>query len=74
MRRDGEWVGYVRAAAFGHTMGAAVGLAQVRCREGVTAEWLQEGGFSVRTGRTGDAPVRLRLGPLYDPQRIRILA
>jgi heterotetrameric sarcosine oxidase gamma subunit len=73
VRRDGEWVGYVRAAAFGHTMGAAVGLAQVRCREGVTAEWLQEGGFSVSTGRTGDAPVRLRLGPLYDPRRIRIL-
>jgi hypothetical protein len=54
-------------------MGAAVGLAQVTCRDGVTAKWLREGGFSVRTGRCGDALVRLQLGPLYDPRRIRIL-
>jgi glycine cleavage system aminomethyltransferase T len=74
VRRHGEWVGYVRAAAFGHTMGAAVGLAQVTCRDGVTAEWLREGGFSVRSGSCGDVPVRLQLGPLYDPRRMRILA
>jgi hypothetical protein len=63
----------VRAAAFGHTVGAAVGLAQVTCRDGVTAEWLRAGGFCVRTGSGGDVPVRLQLGPFYDPQRRRIL-
>jgi 4-methylaminobutanoate oxidase (formaldehyde-forming) len=71
--RDGEWVGYVRAAVFGHTLGAAVGLAQVACRDGVTAEWLQAGGFTVRTGNRGDMPVRLQLGALYDPQRLRVV-
>ncbi len=71
--RDGEWSGYVRAAAFGHTVGAAVALAQVTCRDGVTAEWLRAGGFSVRTGSRGDLPVRLQLGPFYDPQRLRVL-
>jgi glycine cleavage system aminomethyltransferase T len=69
----GEWVGYVRAAGYGFTVGGAVGLAQVQCDEGVTARWLKEGEFSVRTG-TGRTPVRLQIAPFYDPQRLRILA
>ncbi len=69
---DGSWVGYIRAAAYGYTVGGAVGLAQVRCEDGVTGEWLKGGGFRVRTP-AGDVPVRLQLGPLYDPQRLRIL-
>jgi 4-methylaminobutanoate oxidase (formaldehyde-forming) len=69
----GQRVGYVRAAAYGFTVGGAVGLAQVTCPEGVTAQWLKGGDFRVRTG-TGDVPVRLQLAPFYDPQRLRILA
>jgi heterotetrameric sarcosine oxidase gamma subunit len=69
---DGSWVGYVRAAAFGYTLGAAVGLAQVRCEDGVTADWLKAGRFEARTPG-GDVPVRLQPGPLYDPRRLRIL-
>ena len=29
---DGQWVGYVRAAAYGYTVGGPVGLAQVAQR------------------------------------------
>jgi len=72
--RDGNWVGYVRAAAYGHTVGAAVGLAQVSCPDGVTGEWLARGGFTVRTGAGLDVPSRLQIAPLYDPQRLRVLA
>jgi heterotetrameric sarcosine oxidase gamma subunit len=72
--RDGAWAGYVRAAAFGHTIGAAVGLAQVTCADGVTAGWLQAGGFAVRAGDGRDVTARLQLAPFYDPQRARILA
>ncbi len=72
--RDGEWVGYVRAAAYGHTVGGAVALAQVACPDGVTAGWLGSGGFTVRTGMGKDEPVRLQFGPLYDPHRLRILS
>jgi glycine cleavage system aminomethyltransferase T/glycine/D-amino acid oxidase-like deaminating enzyme len=72
VHRDGEWVGYVRAAAFGHTVGAAVGLAQLACPDGVSGEWLGQGGFTVRTG-TGDVPARLQIAPFYDPRRLRIL-
>jgi glycine cleavage system aminomethyltransferase T len=71
--RDGSWVGYVRAAAHGHTVGAAVALAQVSCPDGVTAEWLKEGDFAVRTGAGRDARARLQIAPFYDPQRLRIL-
>jgi 4-methylaminobutanoate oxidase (formaldehyde-forming) len=69
---DGAGVGYVRAAAYGYTVGGPVGLAQVSCPDGVTGQWLKAGGFSVRTPG-GELPARLQLGPLYDPQRLRIL-
>jgi glycine cleavage system aminomethyltransferase T/glycine/D-amino acid oxidase-like deaminating enzyme len=72
--RHGSWAGYVRAAAYGHTVGAAVGLAQVTCQDGVTAEWLACGGFTVQTGTRGEVPARLQIAPFYDPQRLRILA
>jgi 4-methylaminobutanoate oxidase (formaldehyde-forming) len=66
------WVGYVRAAAYGYTVGGAVGLAQVECADGVTGGWLKNGDFRARTP-AGDIPVRLQTAPLYDPQRLRIL-
>ena len=72
--RHGSWAGYVRAAAYGHTVGAAVGLAQVSSPDGVTAEWLAQGGFTVQTGTCGAVPARLQIAPFYDPQRLRILA
>ena len=67
-----EWAGYVRAAAYGYTVGGAVGLAQVACPDGVTGEWLKGGDFRVRTP-AGDVPARLQIAPFYDPRRLRIL-
>jgi len=69
---DGQWAGYVRAAAYGYTIGGPVGLAQVSHPDGVTPEWLKAGGFTVRTP-AGDVPARLQTAPLYDPTRRRIL-
>ncbi len=46
---DGEWAGYVRAAAYGYTVGGPVGLAQVAN---------DDGGLVVVPG--GDDPVRIR--------------
>ena len=69
---DGEWVGYVRAAAFGYTLGGPVGLAQVCHADGVTANWLREQSFTVHTPH-GDLPARLQMPSFYDPQRTRIL-
>lgn len=70
---DGEWVGYVRAAAFGHTLGGPVGLAQVSHPEGVTDGWLASTRFSV--GRRGaEHGALLQTAPFLDPHRRRILA
>jgi glycine cleavage system aminomethyltransferase T/glycine/D-amino acid oxidase-like deaminating enzyme len=71
---DGSWAGYVRAGAFGHTIGTAVALAQVSHPDGVTAQWLAGGGFTVLTGSGQDVPARLQFGAFYDPRRERILA
>ncbi|MEI8238649.1 MAG: FAD-dependent oxidoreductase [Actinomycetota bacterium] len=69
----GEWNGYVRAAAYGHTLGGPVGLAQVHHDDGVTAAWLATGTFEVATpARRWRATVQM--APLYDPQRLRINA
>ncbi len=73
VHRDGVSVGYVRAAAFGHTLGGPVGLAQVHCDAGVTSNWLSSGTFTVRTP-SGDYPGVVQVGPFYDPARLRILA
>ncbi|HUD16570.1 MAG TPA: aminomethyltransferase family protein, partial [Acidimicrobiales bacterium] len=70
---DGRWIGYVRAAAYGHTMGGPVGLAMVAHPEGVTSEWLDSAGCEVWTSR-GNRPIVLSAGPLYDPGREKILA
>jgi glycine cleavage system aminomethyltransferase T/glycine/D-amino acid oxidase-like deaminating enzyme len=69
----GTRVGYVRAAAYGYTVGGPVALAQVACADGVTAEWLKSGGFTVRADQR-EWPTRLQIAPFYDPQRLRILA
>ena len=70
---DGGYVGYVRAGAYGHTVGGSVGLAFLEHPAGVTAEWLGSGSFAVRTP-AGTYPVTVSRRPLYDPQRRRILA
>jgi heterotetrameric sarcosine oxidase gamma subunit len=68
--RDGEAVGYVRAASYGHTLGGAVGLAMVECADGVTPQFLT-GAWEVDiAGRRYPAAASLR--PMYDPDNSRI--
>ena len=70
---DGRWVGYVRAAAYGHTLGGPVGLAQVANPDGVTADWLAATTFTV--GRAGRLfPAVLQFAAPYDPSRSRVVA
>lgn len=70
--RDGEPVGYVRAASYGWTLGSAVGLAMVERTNGtVTQDWLAGGTWEVDVaGQRWPAEVSLR--PLYDPTGARI--
>jgi 4-methylaminobutanoate oxidase (formaldehyde-forming) len=71
--RDGEVVGYVRAASYGWTLGASVGLAFVSSSGKVTKDWLDAGSWEVDiAGDRYAAEVSLR--PMYDPTSARVRA
>jgi len=71
MHRNGESVGYVRAASYGFTLGGAVGLTMIEADEPVTSEYLDEGDWQVEiVNRNYPATVSIR--PLYDPTSERV--
>jgi 4-methylaminobutanoate oxidase (formaldehyde-forming) len=69
--RDGETVGYLRSAGFGHTVGRPIGYGYVRNAEGVTEDWLTAGDYELVIA-TERVPARLHLAPLYDPENARM--
>jgi 4-methylaminobutanoate oxidase (formaldehyde-forming) len=69
---DGRWVGYVRAAGYGFTLGGAVGLAVVENPGGVSEEWLAGTKLTLDCAET-IVPVTASLRPMYDPDRRRVL-
>lgn len=74
IRRDGQMVGYVRAASYGHTVGGAVGLAMVTNADGAAdAGWLGSGTWTVEINGA-ECPCSVSLRPLYDPTNARIRA
>jgi 4-methylaminobutanoate oxidase (formaldehyde-forming) len=73
MFRDGRWCGYVRAGAYGHTLGASVGLAMIEAEAGLPASAIDDGRFEVDVAGVRYA-ARASLRPLYDPDRLRIKA
>ena len=73
VRRNGEPVGYVRAASYGHTLGGAVGLTMVEADEPITQAWLDAGRWEVDiAGKLYPAVASLK--PLYDPDMERVKA
>ena len=72
--RDGELVGWITSAMFGHTVGRSVGLGYVRRKDGpVTPDWVAAGRWEleIATERHG-ATASLRAP--YDPSNSRIRA
>ncbi len=61
--RNGEMVGYVTDGMWGHTVGAAVGMAWVDRGEKITAAWVNDAEWHIELpGRM--APARVQLRPL----------
>ena len=71
--RDGERVGFVTSAMYGHTLGAAVGLGYVAHEEGVSEAFVAAGRYRIELP-TGRVPARASLTPLYDPKSTRVRA
>ncbi|MDH3730217.1 MAG: FAD-dependent oxidoreductase [Acidimicrobiia bacterium] len=71
VRRDGEAVGYIRAASYGFTLGGAVGLAMIEAGEPVTQSYLDRGAWEVDIAGAR-YPAQASLAPLYDPKMARV--
>lgn len=71
--RDGKIVGSIMSGAYGHRIGASLGMGYVTLEGGVTADWLREGGFEVEVAMKR-YPAELQFGPWYDPKGDRIRA
>nr|WP_234395228.1 glycine cleavage T C-terminal barrel domain-containing protein [Acetobacter papayae] len=71
--RNGERVGWVGSAGFGHTIGKPIAYGYVRQPEGdVTDEFVLSGAYELDVATTR-VPAKAYLKPLYDEQRTRIL-
>jgi len=71
--RDGAPVGDLTSAAYGHTIGAALGLGYVKRADGaaIDAAWLEAGRFEVDLAGTR-LKAKVSLRPPYDPAGARI--
>jgi len=69
--RDGRWLGSVRAGAYGHTLGGAVGLEMLEDEAGLPREAVDGVRFEIDVAGTR-YPARASIRPVYDPDRLRI--
>jgi 4-methylaminobutanoate oxidase (formaldehyde-forming) len=69
--RNGEIVGSVTSGAWGHRIGASLGMGYVTCAEGVTDAWLAAGKLEVEIAWKR-YPIAAQLQPWYDPKGERI--
>jgi glycine cleavage system aminomethyltransferase T len=71
VHRDGQPVGYIRAASYGHTLGGAVGLTMIEADEPITQAWIDAGRWEVDiAGKRYPAVASIK--PLYDPDMERV--
>jgi 4-methylaminobutanoate oxidase (formaldehyde-forming) len=69
---DGRPVGHLRSGGFGHSLGAACGIAGIEREEGFTPADLGAGSFEIDVAGTR-VPAQVSLKPFFDPARSRIL-
>jgi 4-methylaminobutanoate oxidase (formaldehyde-forming) len=69
--RDGVIVGSVTSGAWGHRIGASLGMGYVASPEGVTDEWLATGTWEAEVAWRR-WPVRVQRQPWYDPKGLRL--
>lgn len=70
---DGRVAGYLRSGAYGHTLGAAMGMGYIEVDDGVTRELIESSAFEIQVaGERYGAKASLR--PMYDPagERVRM--
>jgi glycine cleavage system aminomethyltransferase T/glycine/D-amino acid oxidase-like deaminating enzyme len=69
---DGAPVGHVRSGGFGHSLGAACGIAGISRDDGITSAALAAGSFEIDVAGSR-VPAHVSLKPFFDPARSRVL-
>ncbi len=71
--RDGNIVGYLTSGNYGHSLGAAVGLGYVPCRDGESLEGQLASDYEIEVAGAR-IPADVSVKPMYDPsgQRMRM--
>ncbi|HVG47887.1 MAG TPA: glycine cleavage T C-terminal barrel domain-containing protein, partial [Rubellimicrobium sp.] len=69
--RDGLIVGSVTSGAWGHRIGASLGMGYVAAPEGINDSWLSSGTWEVEVAWRR-VPVRVQRQPWYDPKGLRL--
>ncbi|MEM9250037.1 MAG: glycine cleavage T C-terminal barrel domain-containing protein, partial [Pseudomonadota bacterium] len=69
--RDGERVGYLSSAGFGHTVERSIGLGYVRQADGISRADVMDGAYELEVA-TQRVPCTVHLKPLYDPEMRRV--
>ncbi len=65
--RDGECVGHLTSAMYGHTIGSSIGMGYVKAPSvDVPRRWFEEGDYSIEVAGVAVA-ARASLGAMYDP-------
>ncbi len=71
--RNGERVGWLTSAGYGHTIGKYIGYGYVRNEAGVDAGFIRDGHYELEVA-TQRVPAQVHLQPLYDPKMERVKA
>jgi 4-methylaminobutanoate oxidase (formaldehyde-forming) len=69
--RDGLIVGSVTSGAWGHRIGASLGMGYVAAPEGINDSWLSSGTWEVEVAWRR-VPVQVQRQPWYDPKGLRL--
>jgi 4-methylaminobutanoate oxidase (formaldehyde-forming) len=69
--RDGEPVGWLTSAGFGHTVGCGIGLGYVASEKPISASFVREGRYELEVA-TRRIPAQVHMRPLYDPEMARV--
>jgi 4-methylaminobutanoate oxidase (formaldehyde-forming) len=68
--RDGERLGFVTSAMYGHTIGASVALGYLSQAQGVADHFVMSGEYEIAIAEQRIA-ARASISPLYDPKGLR---
>jgi glycine cleavage system aminomethyltransferase T/glycine/D-amino acid oxidase-like deaminating enzyme len=71
--RDGKPAGFTTSGSYGHTLGAAVGMAYVTADEAISRDWVEAGRYEILIAGKAFAATPHWRAP-YDAARTRILA